>query len=134
MRRILGISSIRSDYDLMSQLYKSLNEDPDVDFGILVSGAHLSPAYGYSAELIRQDGLKIIGEVETLINGDSKSSRLKTASCFLSGSIDLIRTFNPDVMIFAGDREDVLIAAMIGGFLGIPTAHFLAVITHQMVI
>jgi UDP-hydrolysing UDP-N-acetyl-D-glucosamine 2-epimerase len=124
MRRILGISSIRSDYDLMSQLYKSLNEDPDVDFGILVSGAHLSPAYGYSAELIRQDGLKIIGEVETLINGDSKSSRLKTASCFLSGSIDLIRTFNPDVMIFAGDREDVLIAAMIGGFLGIPTAHF----------
>ncbi len=124
MRRILGISSIRSDYDLMSQLYKSLNEDPDVDFGILVSGAHLSPAYGNSVELIRRDELKIIGEVETLINSDSKSSRLKTASSFLSGSIDLIRVFNPEVIIFAGDREDVLIAGMIGGFLGIPTAHF----------
>lgn len=124
MRRILGVSSIRSDYDLMSQLYKNLSEDPDVDFGILVSGAHLSPAYGYSAELIRQDGLKIIGEVETLINGDTKSSRLKTASGLLSGSIDIIRTFNPDVIIFAGDREDVLIASIVGGFLGIPTAHF----------
>ena len=42
----------------------------------------------------------------------------------MSGSIDLIRVFNPEVIIFAGDREDVLIAGMIGGFLGIPTAHF----------
>jgi len=124
MRRILGISSIRSDYDLISQVYKSLNEDPDVNFGILVSGAHLSHAYGNSVELIRQDGLKIIGEVETLINSDSNSSRLKTASNFLSGSIDLIRMFDPDVIIFAGDREDVLFAGIIGGFLGIPTVHF----------
>jgi UDP-hydrolysing UDP-N-acetyl-D-glucosamine 2-epimerase len=124
MRRILAISSIRSDYDLMSQVYKSLNEDPDVNFGILVSGAHLSHAYGNSVELIRQDGLKIIGEVETLINSDSNSSRLKTASNFLSGSIDLVRMFDPDVIIFAGDREDVLVAGMMGGFLGIPTVHF----------
>ena len=124
MKRILGISSIRSDYDLMSQLYKCLNADPGVDFGILVSGAHLSPAFGNSVELIRQDELPIIGEVETLISGDSKSARLKTASNFLSGSIDLIRKFDPDVIIFAGDREDVLIASMIGGFLTIPPAHF----------
>lgn len=124
MRRILAISSIRSDYDLMSELFKKLNLDPEIDFGILVSGAHLSKTYGYSVDLIRKDKLRIIGEVESLIDGDSKSSRLKTASGFLSGSIDLIKVFDPDILIYAGDREDVLIASIIGGFLGIPTAHF----------
>jgi UDP-hydrolysing UDP-N-acetyl-D-glucosamine 2-epimerase len=42
----------------------------------------------------------------------------------LSGSIDFVRQYQPDVIVFAGDREDVLVGGMLGGFLGIPTAHF----------
>jgi UDP-hydrolysing UDP-N-acetyl-D-glucosamine 2-epimerase len=49
---------------------------------------------------------------------------LKTASGLLAGSIDIIKHFQPDMIVFAGDREDVLIGAMLGGFLGIPTIHF----------
>lgn len=124
MRRILGLTSIRSDYDLMSGVYRALHEDPEVELRLLVSGAHLSPQFGRTVNLIVADGFPLLGEVETLINGDSKSSRLKTAANLLSGSIDLIRAYGPDLMIFAGDREDVLVAATIGAFLDIPTVHF----------
>lgn len=124
MKRILGLTSIRSDYDLMSGVYRALHEDPDVELRLLVSGAHLSPQFGRTVELIVADGFPLLGDVETLINGDSKSSRLKTAANLLNGSIDLIRAYAPDLMIFAGDREDVLVAATIGAFLDIPTAHF----------
>ncbi len=124
MKRILGMTSIRSDYDLMSGVYRRLALDADVDFKLLVSGAHLSPAFGRSVDLIRQDGLEILAEVETLISGDSKSSRLKTAAGLLTGALELVRAHRPDIMLYAGDREDVLIGATLGAFLGIPTVHF----------
>lgn len=122
--KILALTSIRSEYDLMSNLYRLLDQDPDTDFRLLVSGAHLSPAQGMTVNNIRADGLTILAEVESLLSADSPSSRLKSASTLLAGSIDVVKAFAPDLILFAGDREDVLVGAMLGSFLGIPTLHF----------
>jgi UDP-hydrolysing UDP-N-acetyl-D-glucosamine 2-epimerase len=124
MKRILGMTSVRSDYDLMSGVYRKLARDPEVEFKLLVSGAHLSAQFGNSIDLIRQDGLPILADVETLISGDSKAARLKTAAGLLNGALELVRAFQPDVLVYAGDREDVLVGAMLGAFLDIPTVHF----------
>lgn len=126
MKKILGFSSIRSDYDLMSPLYRLLHEDNDIDFKIIVSGAHLSHSFGYSVEQIRKDGFDILLEIETLLSSDTGLSRVKSASLLLQNSLETIAKFNPDLMIFAGDREDVLMYAIIGGYLGIPTIHVFA--------
>ena len=126
MKKILGFTSIRSDYDLLTPLYKLLHNDPEIDFRILVSGAHLSHQYGYSIKQIRKDGFNILLEIETLLNSDTALSRLKSASLLLQNSLETISKFNPDLMIYAGDREDVLIYAMIGGYLNIPTIHYAA--------
>jgi len=126
MKKILAFSSIRSDYDLMSPLYKLLRDDEKIDFKIIVSGAHLSQQFGYSVELIRKDGLDILLELETVLNSDTSLARIKSASLLLQNSLETISKFSPDLMIYAGDREDVLIYSMIGGYLGIPTIHFYA--------
>lgn len=36
----------------------------------------------------------------------------------------MVNAFSPDLIIYAGDREDVMIGALLGGYLGIPTVHF----------
>ena len=123
MKKILAFTSIRSDYDLMSPLYRLLHEDKDIDFKIIVSGAHLSHSFGYSIEQIRKDGFDILLEIETLLSSDTGLSRVKSASLLLQNSLETIAKFNPDLMIFAGDREDVIMYAMIGGYLNIPTIH-----------
>jgi UDP-hydrolysing UDP-N-acetyl-D-glucosamine 2-epimerase len=124
LRKILALSSIRSEYDLMSGLYRMLNSDSNIDFKILVSGAHLSRSYGLSVNHIKADGLIILAEIESLIDGDRSSSRLKTASIFLQCAIDIVSQWSPDLIIYAGDREDVLIGGMLGAYLRIPTVHF----------
>lgn len=124
MKKIIAITSIRSDYDLMSPLYKLLHTDPDIEFRLIVSGAHLSQTYGMSVELINKDGFDILLSIETLIDSNSRQARLKTASLFLQNSIDSIANYNPDLILFAGDREDVVMGGLLGGFLGIPTIHF----------
>ena len=123
MNKILAFSSIRSDYDLMSPLYRLLHEDNDIDFKIIVSGAHLSKQFGYSIEQIRKDGFNILIEIETLLSSDSSLSRVKSASILLQNSLETIAKFNPSLMIYAGDREDVMMYAIIGGYLNIPTIH-----------
>lgn len=124
MKKILALTSIRSDYDLMSSLYRLLADDPAIEFKLLVSGAHLSPTYGQSFELIERDGFDILLAIETLIDANSRQSRLKTASLFLQNAIDTVARYRPDLILLAGDREDVIMGALIGGFLEIPTLHF----------
>lgn len=122
--KILALTSIRSDYDLLSPLYKLLNNDDSINFKILVSGAHLSNNYGYTKQYIEKDGFDILLEIETLINSDTTKSKLKTASIFLQNSIDIVSQFNPDLILYAGDREDVIMGGLLGTYLHVPTIHF----------
>ncbi|MDD4975395.1 MAG: UDP-N-acetylglucosamine 2-epimerase [Bacteriovorax sp.] len=124
MKKILAITTIRSDYDLMSGLYKLLNQDPEINFQLLVAGAHLSRNYGHTVDLIKKDGFSILAEIENLIDSDSTKSRLKTASILLQNSIDVVDNFSPDLILYAGDREDVLIGGMLSTYLQIPSIHF----------
>ncbi len=49
---------------------------------------------------------------------------MKSASILLQNTLDVVANFNPDLIIFAGDREEVIMASLIGGYLEIPTIHF----------
>jgi len=124
MKKILALTTIRSDYDLMSPLFKLLHQDSEIDLKLLVGGAHLSKSFGYSVEQIRKDNFEVLLEVESLLDASSKSSRIKSFSILLQNSIDAIASFDPDLILYAGDREDVMLGAMIGGYLEIPTLHF----------
>lgn len=124
MRRMLGISAIRSDYDLMSGLYRLLVADRSLDFRLLVGGAHMSKTYGHSVDLIREDGVPILAAIENLIDADSASARLKSASILLQSVVDLVAEWKPELIMYAGDREEVWIGGLLGNYLGIPTVHF----------
>lgn len=124
MKKILAITTIRSDYDLMSGLYRLLDGDAEIDLKLLVAGAHLSPTYGNTVDLIKKDGFGIIAEIESLIDSDSQKARLKTVSIMLQNAVDVVASWAPDLILYAGDREDVLVGGMLGTYLNIPTIHF----------
>ena len=124
MKKILGITGNRADYDLMAGLYSLLHSDLDIDFRLLVGGTHLSSQYGFTINNIKKDGFKILHQVESLIHSDSAQSRLKSASIFLQNSVDVVGSWDPDIIIYAGDREDVIIGALLGVYLYTPTIHF----------
>lgn len=124
MKKVLGFTSIRSDYDLMSPLYKLLNEDSGVEFKLVVSGAHLSPQFGNTLTEIEKDEFDLLIKIETLLSSDTSVSRVKSASILLQALSDVVAEYSPDLLIYAGDREDVLMYALLGGFLNIPTIHF----------
>jgi len=125
-RKILAFTAGRSDYDLLSYLFKMLSRDRGIDFQLIVSGAHLSPTHGLTVRHIEKDGIKILDRIETLLDSDTDAGRIKSASLLLQNAIHSVTRFAPDLIIYGGDREEVIIGAMIGGYLKIPTVHFFA--------
>jgi GDP/UDP-N,N'-diacetylbacillosamine 2-epimerase (hydrolysing) len=124
IKKVLAFTGIRSDYDLMSGLYSKMLEDPQIELGLIVCGAHLSETYGYTVQYIEKDNIPIIAKVESLLDSNSPASRIKSASILMQSCIHTVEAFNPDVIIYAGDREEVIVGALLGAYMGIPTAHF----------
>ncbi|MDC1317220.1 UDP-N-acetylglucosamine 2-epimerase [Flavobacteriaceae bacterium] len=127
-KKILAFTAIRSEYDLLSSLYFLFEEDSEIDFRLIVSGAHLSKKRGLTVNDILKDGFNILEKIKTLDedhnDNDDKASRLKSSGNLLTKAIKAVIDFNPDLIIFAGDREEVIIASIIAGYLEIPSVHF----------
>ena len=69
-RIILGVTGIRSEYDIMSSVFRAIDNSLSLDLKLVVTGAHLSDAYGHTVDEIRSDGFEVIDEIQNLLNGD----------------------------------------------------------------
>lgn len=122
-RKIVAVTGIRSDYDLMTPVYREIDKHPLLDLELIVTGAHLSDAYGYTVKEIEKDGFKIAERIESLINGDLASSRVKGLAIQLQGMVQTIDRIQPDILLVLGDREESITTALIGSYMNIPIAH-----------
>lgn len=123
MRTVLGVTGIRSEYDIMSSVFRATKEHPELKLQLAVTGAHLSDAYGRTVEDIRNDGFEIVDEIESLINGDQASARVKGLGIQLQGLVQTVLRVKPDWLLVLGDREESIATALVGAYMNIPVAH-----------
>ena len=122
-RKILAITGIRSEYDIMSSVFSTIDSHPLFDLELVVTGAHLSENYGFTINEIKADGFKIADEIENLINGNTDSSRVKGLAVQLQGLVQTVSRVRPDFLLVLGDREESLTTAIVGAYMNIPVAH-----------
>ncbi len=122
-RVVIGVTGIRSEYDIMSSVFKAIEEHPQLDLELIVTGAHLSDSYGYTIQDIRDDGFMIADEIESLVNGDRLSSRVKGLAIQLQGMVQTVVRVKPDFLLVLGDREESISTALVGAYMNIPVAH-----------
>ena len=56
---VLGVTGIRSEYDIMSSVFRTVAGHPGLDLQLVVTGAHLSDAFGRTINEIRADGFVV---------------------------------------------------------------------------
>lgn len=122
-RLILGVTGIRSDYDIMSTVFRAISDHPDLELQLVVTGAHLSEAYGNTINEIRADGFVVADEIESLLNGDQASFRVKGLAIQLQGLVQTVARIRPDILLVLGDREEAMTTALVGAYMNIPVAH-----------
>jgi GDP/UDP-N,N'-diacetylbacillosamine 2-epimerase (hydrolysing) len=125
VRKIIALTGIRSEYDLMFSVFKALHQHPRFDFQLIVAGAHLSEKYGKTVNEIRRDGLVVAEEIESLIDSDSLSGRFRSMAIQALNVPQVLSRLRPDILFAVGDREEAIVMALAGAYLNIPVAHFM---------
>lgn len=123
MRRILGVTGIRSDYDIQSSVFRALAAMPGIELQLAVAGAHLSRRHGHTIDEIRLDGFAIADEIPCLLADDTGAGRVKGLAAEIAGLTQTVQRLRPDIIVVLGDREDAMAAALVAAYTGTCLAH-----------
>lgn len=121
--KILAITGIRSEYDILYPILKKISEHTLFDLQLVVSGAHLSNEHGFTLEKILQDGFKVVDRVDSLMMTDRLTQRPKAIASLISGLTQTVERVMPDYLLVVGDREESIATAIVGNYMDVLVAH-----------
>lgn len=122
-KKIAIFTGTRAEYGLLYWLMKDIEADPYFKLKIIVSGAHLSPEFGYTWRQIENDGFVIDEKVEMLLSSNTPAGIVKSMGVALIGLADVYQRVNPDYIVILGDRYEALAAAEAAMLMKIPIVH-----------
>jgi UDP-hydrolysing UDP-N-acetyl-D-glucosamine 2-epimerase len=122
-RTIAVFTGNRAEYGLQYPILKALTQHPDLDYKLIVSGAHLDNNFGRTLEEIRKDGFEIHAEVRIDMVRDSLAGTAQAIGSGVSSMGQALEIIRPDILVVYADRFEGFAAVIAGTQMGIPTAH-----------
>jgi GDP/UDP-N,N'-diacetylbacillosamine 2-epimerase (hydrolysing) len=122
-RKILVITGIRSEYDILYPVLRSIKKHSALELQTIVTGTHCSNKFGKTEQLVIKDGFPIAERIESLLDSDTPGSRIKSAGIQITGLVQTIERIKPHIILVAGDREEAITGALCGAYMNIPVAH-----------
>src|ERR1700740_1870228 len=122
-RRIGVVTTSRADYSHLYWPLRELAARPDVELGVFVVGAHLSPQFGLTITEIERDGFPIKARIECLLSSDTDTGMAKTIGVAVVSLADALTAWRPDLLLLIADRYEMLAPAAVAVAMRIPIAH-----------
>ncbi len=123
MKKIAVLTATRAEYGLLYWTIKAIEEDPDLELRLIVTGAHLSPEYGYTVREIEAQGIPVAERIHMLLSSDSRQGAAKSMGLLVIGLAQAFERLKPDMLLLLGDRYEILAAASVAVVMNIPIAH-----------
>ena len=117
------MSGIRSEYDIMSSVFKAIHNHSELELRLVVTGAHLSDHHGLTINEIHKDEFLIVDKIDSLLSSNEASSRVKGLAIQLQGLVQTAVRVKPDILLVLGDREEAITTALVGAYMNIAVAH-----------
>lgn len=122
-RKICVVTGTRAEYGLLYWLMKEIQDDPDLELQLVVTGMHLSPEFGLTYRIIEEDGFPIHEKVEMLLSSDTPVAVATSIGLGTIGFAGAFDRLQPDIIVLLGDRYEILAAAQAALVARIPIAH-----------
>ena len=122
-RTVAIFTGNRAEYGLQYPILRAVRDHPQLDYRLVVSGAHLDANFGRTLDEIQADGFQIHAEVKIEMDANSLFA---TAQAIGSGVLAISRAFaelKPDLAVIYADRFEGLAAVIAASQMNIPTAH-----------
>lgn len=122
-RKIAIITGTRAEYGLLYHLMRELENHPDIEFQLIVTGTHLSHEHGYTVKQIEADGLSIAVKVDIELTDDTSIGIARSIGICTHKMAIAFEQLKPDMVIILGDRYEMLATASAAMVSCIPIAH-----------
>lgn len=123
MRTIAVVTGTRADYGLLRGLLRVIEDDPQLDLRLIVTGTHLSDAFGRTVSEIQRDGFDIAASVPIWSGADTPLAASADVGRALPGYAQALTDIAPDVVVVLGDRLEAFAVAAAATILSVPVAH-----------
>jgi len=120
--RVAYATGSRADYGIVRNYIKLLDEDTEIDFEVLVTGALTHEEYGRQQSLIEQDGYTIRA-LEIPIDTSDNYGIVHAMSCALDKFGVYFRDNKYDLLILLGDRYEIFSVAIAAAMQRITILH-----------
>lgn len=122
-RKIAVFTGNRAEYGLQFPILKAISEHPELEYRLIVSGAHLDKNFGETLEEIENDGFIIESEVKIEMDAVNLESNVQAIGTGVLSVGEALGKIKPDIMVVYADRFEGLAAVIASTQMNIPTAH-----------
>ena len=122
-KKIAIFTGNRAEYGLQYPIIKAIAAHPDLEYYLLVSGAHLQEDFGYTKQEIKRDGFKVYGEVKLEMKEDTLFSTAQAIGSGILSLSQILDKIRPDFLVVYADRFEGFSAVITGTQMNIPTVH-----------
>tara|TARA_X000000368_G_scaffold271741_1_gene215429 strand:- start:1528 stop:2679 length:1152 start_codon:yes stop_codon:yes gene_type:complete len=121
--KVCVITGTRAEYGLLYWTMKLMDENPNIQLYVCLTGMHLSPEFGYTCDKVKEDGFVIDHKVEMLLSSDSAVGISKSIGLGIIGFSDYFEQLKPDWILVLGDRFEIFSAVSAAMIAKIPVCH-----------
>ena len=107
-RKICIVTTTRAEYGLLRWLMQAVRDDTALDLQLVVTGMHLVPEFGMTANEIEADGFQIDRRVEMLLASDSETSIVKSMGVAMISLAETLMEISPHIIVLLGDRFEIV--------------------------
>jgi UDP-hydrolysing UDP-N-acetyl-D-glucosamine 2-epimerase len=123
-KKIVCHLTSRGNYSTFGSVLHALDETPEVNLEILVSGASMLEKYGTLPDILDSNGLSVTREMYNLLEGGSPESVAKSTGLALIEMSNELSRLNPDGVVVIGDRYETMATTLAASYLNIPVIHY----------
>ena len=121
--RVCVITGTRAEYGLLRRLLFRFENNKDVDLVLIVTGSHLSKAFGDTQQEIITDGRYDFIKIPIPMEDDSKKGMANATGVAICSFSEYFSNNKPELVVVLGDRYEILAVVIAARMIGIPVAH-----------
>ena len=122
-RKIAIYTGNRAEYGLQFPIIRAIKNHPDLDYYLLVSGAHLQEDFGFTLGEIQQDGFDVYAEVKIEAGDDTLYGTAQAIGSGILSLSEVLKELKPDILVVYADRFEGFSAVICGSQMNVPIAH-----------
>jgi UDP-N-acetylglucosamine 2-epimerase (hydrolysing) len=120
VKKILFLTGTRADFGKIKSLITILEQHPDFEVFVFVTGMHLQREYGYTLIEIERCHFT---NVHTFFNHTHEATMDLTLAKTIEGLSAYAKEVNPDMIVIHGDRVEALAGSIVGSLNNILVSH-----------